>query len=132
MDFQHLSMTRCPLPTQIHYGFGTASSSRLEVDSLQPRLELHITLRDLHHCFDSISFRRKENPVINCLTARRMSLQIHGDCPPSLELWLLLMPAISGYQTQILIKRRVPFKFPWSPALALLIKGKVTGSEVKK
>lgn len=45
MDFQHLSMTRCHLPMQIHHGFGTASSSRLEVDWLQLRLELHITFR---------------------------------------------------------------------------------------
>lgn len=70
--------------------------------------------------------------MINCLTARKMSLQIYGDRPPSLELWLLLMPAISGYQIQILIKRRVPFKFPRSPALALLIKDKLIGSDMKK
>jgi len=38
-------MTCCHLPTQIYRGFGTASSNRLEVDWLQPKLELHITFR---------------------------------------------------------------------------------------
>lgn len=70
--------------------------------------------------------------MINRLTARRVSLRIWGACPPSLELWLFQTPAISGYQTNSLIKKRIPFKFPSSPAVALLIKDKLTGSEVKK
>lgn len=49
---------------------------------------------------------------------------------PKLRLFPML--AISGYQTNILIKEGVPFRFPSSPALALLIKDKLAASAVEK
>lgn len=131
MDFQHLSMTQCHLPMR-----------QTVVLAQHPAAGWKLAGYSLHWNFMSHSGRAsllwqhqlygERNPCDNCLTGRRMSLQIHGDCPPSLELWLFLTPAISGCYTKILIKRRGPFKLLWSPAPALLIKDKLTGSEMIK
>lgn len=45
MDLQQPSVTCCHLPTQVCCVFGTAASSRLEADWLQPGLKLHTTFR---------------------------------------------------------------------------------------
>lgn len=69
---EHLSKTCCHQPARTRCHFGTAPSSRLEVDCLQPVLEPRITSRANIIVLTASLLGRKKSSAQQ-LTARRMS-----------------------------------------------------------